>query len=164
MSQFYKGGLTNDHFLKSSNNTGKNMSYFSNDVKDNTDPTDISRDDNMKSSTIQLSHDIDSLVVSLKNALKLKKEQLVEAESIVLKRKQEIKQLKAKIDEFYIGFNEYFKDDSKTQNDCCICKDNLADLAINGCGHTVCATCVKAIQTCPICRREINGTHAIHYN
>ena len=40
---------------------------------------------------------------------------------------------------------------------CPICLDAAKDLALQPCGHTLCAVCSRTIATCPIYRARITG-------
>ena len=54
--------------------------------------------------------------------------------------------------------SESFTEPSEPSTECCICLDappNL-NLAFYPCGHRVCcSTCVRSIQKCPLCRKQI---------
>lgn len=54
----------------------------------------------------------------------------------------------------------------KTYNNISECNDDNDDkikqLAINPCGHTVCNKCITEINSCPICRCDINNTVEIN--
>ncbi|KAL4235228.1 RING finger and SPRY domain-containing protein 1 [Mactra antiquata] len=48
------------------------------------------------------------------------------------------------------------------EDSCTLCFDNQADLILEPCGHIgFCSTCALQLETCPICRQEINERREI---
>lgn len=50
---------------------------------------------------------------------------------------------------------------------CTICYENIVSIALNPCGHTICAQCDTELQstiTCPMCREHIVRKQAIFFN